>query len=234
MMKVLRIKIYDRYGNQIELTAKESALTYNGQTEQSVTDPADATTIDGDRDTEGDTDQQTAPDNDPQRAATLLADKPTEGAGVRNNYEPNQQISQSRAAESIATAARTEQQASAEPTFRPDLRSVATPFEQQSAQVTEQSSRTTVAEDWEWTFAPAATVWQTEPAANRSTPTQIRTGAERSDRVNTGESTTQTDQSDAIAEAICAALAKIKVYVVESEITDAQNSVRATVEQAKF
>ncbi len=33
---------------------------------------------------------------------------------------------------------------------------------------------------------------------------------------------------------IAAAISQIKVYVVESEITDAQNNVKAIVEQATF
>ena len=37
-----------------------------------------------------------------------------------------------------------------------------------------------------------------------------------------------------IAEAVAAALGSLRVYVVESDITDAQNSVRAVVEQSTF
>ena len=37
-----------------------------------------------------------------------------------------------------------------------------------------------------------------------------------------------------LATAIAAALREVKVYVVESEITEAQNSVRAVVEQANL
>ncbi len=39
---------------------------------------------------------------------------------------------------------------------------------------------------------------------------------------------------EALAEAIAAALRQIKVYVVESEITEAQQAVRAVVERSHF
>lgn len=40
--------------------------------------------------------------------------------------------------------------------------------------------------------------------------------------------------ADQIAEIIAKTIASLKVYVVESEITDAQNSVKVAVEQATF